>query len=290
MEKITLFNAQSNGETKEVTNIDLFEALKKIEADQCDILFVHTDLSAFGLPAKRLRKKELLMRLHNLILSLGVNTVVYPSFTFSYANGESFDINKSSAKAMGALNEYVRKLPESIRSFDPLMSVVAVGESADKFRRVGASCMGENGIFDLLHKSKNVQFLFLGADPTACFTYAHYIEAIEKVPYRFEKWYEGMAIDESGNEHQYKAALHAACKGVYPKAMAAFEQQMIEQNTYKQIICGNAKLTCFKEKDAYVAMKVALKKDINAFLASPFTSEDLIHEVKRHDERIVMVP
>ncbi len=292
MEKIKLFSyLDSNGEEKIVTNYDMLEALKKISADKCELLFIHTDISSFGMPNRNLKKKKLLSAVYEVIKKLGVDTIVFPAFTFSFANGEAFDLNKSSAKYMGALNEYVRKMPDSIRSMDPLMSVVAVGKRANEFAEVGKSCMGEDGMFSLLHKIPNVKFLFLGAKPTHCFTYAHYVEAVQNVPYRFEKWYKGIVIDENGNERQYNAALHAACKGIYPAAMTPFEKHMKRNDGYDQIKLGSGIITCFSEKDAYQAMLDALDENIYGFLQKPFVESDLVNEVKDHgDQRIVQVP
>jgi aminoglycoside 3-N-acetyltransferase len=112
-----------------ITYGDLVRAMKEVKADDCDALLIHTDLS-FGLPTRELKRKELVEVLYDAICELGVKTLIFPTFTFSYGNREDFDVKNTKCK-MGMLNEYVRKMPASVRSKDPLMSVCVIGENKE---------------------------------------------------------------------------------------------------------------------------------------------------------------
>lgn len=289
MKNIVLF--KSNNGNAQVTNFELFERLKQVKANECDLLFIHTDLSSFGTPNIELKRKEFFGAIYDVLLSLNVRTLMFPAFTFSFANDESFSVNNSTAKYMGALNEYIRKQPNVIRSLDPLMSVITIGEKAESFYKVGKRCMNEGGIFDMLHHTPNVKFLFLGAKPTHCFTYAHYVEGAYQVPYRFENWFNGMVTDRDGNTYNDSYSLLAGCKGIYPAAMIPFEKHMLKNNFFDIVDIGDGQIICFNEKDAYKAMWDALDENIHGFLVRPFTDKDLIKEVKpRNGSRVVMVP
>lgn len=289
MKDITLFY-YDNGK-KAVTTYDLYEKLKFVKADQCDLLFIHTDLAGLGMPNTKLKRTEFFGAIYEVLLALKVKTLVFPAFTFSFANDEDFSVNDSTAKYMGALNEYVRKQPGVVRSLDPLMSVIAVGERAEEFYEVGKRCMNDGGIFDMLHQIPNVRFLFLGAKPTHCFTYAHYVEGVYNVPYRFEKWFEGFVTDRDGNTYKDSFSLLAGCKGIYPAAMVPFEKHMLKHDRFERISAGDGEIICFKESDAYQAMWEALDENIHGFLVRPFTEDDLVKEVKpRNGNRVVMVP
>ena len=291
MQQVNLFcTTDMEGTQQWVTNRDLFSALKKVEADQCELLFIHTDTASFGMPNPALKRKEFLGHIYQVIEQLKVKTVLFPAFTFSFANQEDFSVNGSTAKYMGALNEFARKQPGAVRSLDPMMSVVALGEEAESFYRVGKQCMGEGGIFSMLHNHDKVKFLFLGAKPTACFTYAHYVEAVYKVPYRFEKWYTGKITDREGTTYEDSYSVHAACKGVTPAAMLPFERHMEKHQFFKREPFGASEVISFWEPDAYRAMWDALDENIHGFLTRPFTEEDLVHEVNYNPERTVMVP
>ncbi len=288
MENIALFTAKND---KEVTTFELYEALKRVKADECDLLFIHTDLASFGIPNSKLKRKEFFGDIYDVLLALNIPTLMFPAFTFSFANDEDFSVNDSTAKYMGALNEFVRKQPNATRSLDPLMSVIAVGEKAESFYKVGKRCMSEGGIFDILHHTPNVKFLFLGAQPTHCFTYAHYVEGKYPVPYRFEKWFRGSVTDRDGNTYEDSYSLLAGCKGIYPAAMLPFEKHMLKNNFFDIADIGDGRIICFNERDAYKAMLDALDENIHGFLVSPFTDSDLIKEVKpRNGNRVVMVP
>ncbi len=288
--KALFYISLQDGTKQQISNLDLLSALRKVGADDCELLFIHTDIASFGMPSPELRRRQLLDEIYQVIQALGVKTVVFPAFTFSFVNGEDFSVNGSTAKYMGALNEYVRKRPDAVRSLDPLMSVVAVGAQAEQFYRVGKQCMGPGGIFSLLHGSPNVKFLFLGAKPTECFTYAHYVEACYHVPYRFEKWYTGTVTDRDGNTYEDSFSVYAACKGVFPAAMLPFDRHMREKGAFRIEPVGGSEVVCFREEDAYQAMWDALNENIYGFLAKPFTTEDLVHEVKESTGRTVMVP
>lgn len=289
MENIVLFHSEDGKQV--VTTSDLYEKLKFVKADECELLFIHTDLAGFGTPNIKLKRKEFFGAIYGVLLSLGVKTLVFPAFTFSFANDEEFSVNDSTAKYMGALNEYVRKQPGVVRSLDPLMSVIAVGERAEEFYKVGKRCMNDGGMFDLLHRIPNVKFLFLGAKPTHCFTYAHYVEGVYNVPYRFEHWFEGKITDKEGNTYSDSYSLLAGCKGIYPAAMVPFEKHMLKNDYFQRALVGDSEVICFKETNAYQAMLEALEENIHGFLVKPFTQDDLVKEVKaRNGNRVVMVP
>ena len=89
-----------------VTDTDLFNALVSVKASECDVLYIHTDMT-FGLPMQK--RKLTLDCLYRIIERLNVKTLVFPTFTFSFCNNENYDSLNTPTK-MGALNEYVEKI------------------------------------------------------------------------------------------------------------------------------------------------------------------------------------
>ena len=163
-----------------VTQESLREALIKAGADKADILYVHSDMT-FGVPNAALGRKGIIAGLLEGIESLGVGTIVFPTFTFSFPNGKDYDVNRSKTK-MGALNEYARRIPEAVRSLDPLMSVAVIGDKKYLATGIGHASIGRDSTFDMIAREENVKFLFLGVHPRLCFTYTHYIEWASKTP------------------------------------------------------------------------------------------------------------
>ena len=140
---------------------DIVDILRSVEADKCDYLFVHTDIS-FGKPL--LKRKAYCSAFYECLRELGVGTLVFPAFSYSFNNGEDYDV-LSSKTSMGALIEYIRKQPGVVRSLDPMLSLIAVGKDTNWLKNIyGNNSLGAGSGLDLLHHLPNVKFLFLGAE------------------------------------------------------------------------------------------------------------------------------
>ena len=188
------------------------DSLHEVGADDCDILFVHTEV-AFGIPNKTLGRKGYLEALYDILRELSVGTLIFPAFTYSFCNGEDYDV-RNSRTSMGALIEHIRKKPEAKRSLDPLLSLVAVGERTDLVEGPpGENALGPGSGFDRLHQAGGVKFLFFGADFDEYFTYVHHIEKVLEVPYRYDQPFSGRIIDYDGNSMYHTHFIHTKCGG-----------------------------------------------------------------------------
>lgn len=246
---------------------DIVKKLIEVDAHKCDVLYIHTDMS-FGIPNPRLSRKELLRNILDAILELGVKTVCFPTFTFSFCNNKIFDLNASKT-SMGALNEYVRLLPDSIRSIDPLMSIALIGEDKDLVNGIGLYSIGKDSTFDKLHQRRNVKFLFFGVNASKCFTYTHYIEEKISVPYRYNRQFTGMIID---NNESYTQTynLFVRYKDVVPTTSNRFEQFLIDNKYMKIVDCGDSVISCVDEPIVYTTLNELIAEDINYMLEGPY--------------------
>lgn len=242
----------------DVRNGDFKAALQKIGASECDVLYVHTDMT-FGLPV--LPRKALLEEILAIFLDLGVKTLIFPTFTFSFCNNEIYDPLASKSQ-MGAINEFARKSGLGLRTLDPLLSVYVIGDPLNLDNEPGIESIGKDSTYDRLHNSgEDVKFLFFGADMSACFTYTHYMEAIMNVPYRYPRKFEGK-IKLEGREKSADAILHTTYSNcalnpvpVTRNMMSAAKQLHIRQ-------LGDGNLCCFSEEDAFNTLSSMLDKDI----------------------------
>lgn len=280
---VALFKSDEKVLTSEL----LVETLKQIGAADCDILYIHSDVS-FGTPL--LKRKQLLQELYNCIASLGVKTVVFPTFTFSFCNHEVFDVNNSASK-MGALNEYVRKNVEGVRTSDPLLSAYVVGDKLNLVDNLGKSSIGLDSNYDRLHTSgKNVKFLFLGADMRACFTYTHYMEAIAKVPYRYDKEFTGTIIDANGVSHENETyKLYSTYGNVKLSLIPDVHNTMEQAGMLHKATFGEGNLNCFSEKDAYKVILDLFAKDICFLTDGTFKESEKNTIYNPNNEKIVSV-
>lgn len=259
-----------------VTYGDLVQAMREVKADDCEVLLVHTDLS-FGLPNRELKRKELVEILFDAIREMGVNTLVFPTFTFSYGNREDYDVINSKCK-MGMINEYARKRNDAIRSEDPLMSVCVIGEHKELAEVSGNKSLGEGSFFDRLHQTPNARILFFGAELPQCHTHMHYVEEKLRVPYRYDKEFEGHIIDKAGKVREDKHILYVKYRDVQPCVPPTFEKELIEQGLFLKKPVGNSSVSCFTEKAAYDKAVEWLTRDVNCFLAEPYDTKPLVKE------------
>jgi len=247
-----------------ITNHDLLRALESVDSNKSQILYIHTGLS-FGIPNPDVQKNDILEILLQIILELKVPTICVPTFTFSFCNGEIFNLERSRSK-MGSLNEYIRKQPDAIRSIDPLMSVALLGADKDLAEGIGHESIGENSTFYKLHYRDNVRFLFLGVRLGDCFTYMHFIEKFLNVDYRYDREFTGkMIANDRSYEDTYK--LFVRYRNIMPgNGSYLYEDFLIKTGKAKRQICGDSFVTSVDEPTAFEAYKDLYNVDHNYFI------------------------
>lgn len=260
-----------------VTPEDIFMALKEVGADECQTLFIHSDIM-FGVLDRTIRRRELLQTIHDQICALGVKNIIIPTFTYSFPNDEEYDIIASKT-SMGAYNEYVRKMDGRYRTDDPLLSV-SVPKSLEKtFNHINNHSLGVGSALDVIHHMNDVKFLFLGAEMADCFTYVHYVEKMMDVPYRFDMEFSGRIIYPDGTTRERKQSIHTQCYGVkLPSKYDYFEREMEEKGYLRKKRVGDRFISCLSEVDAYREISERIKKNINYYLEVPFKESDLVHQ------------
>ena len=248
-----------------VTSAALLTILERIKAPEASVLYVHSGLN-FGTPNPDLGRQELLGHLFGLIESLGVPTICFPTFTFSFCNGEDYNVQTSRSK-MGALNEYVRGLPQSVRSQDPLMSSVVIGEEQELVQNLGKDSIGVNSTFDKLHRrGSGVKFLFLGVTVSDCFTYTHYVEERLNTPYRYNRAFSGRITDDE-RSWQDTYRLFVRYRGVVPSSSGLLESDLVQRGLLRKEACGEASIGCLAEPDGYGTIVEHLTANVHCYIA-----------------------
>ena len=260
-----------------VTYGDIKEALYKVGANECEVLFIHSEIN-FGRLADGIRRKELCSVLIEALKETGVETLIFPTFTFSFSNYEDYNMNDSKTR-MGMLNEFARNVPGTIRTVDPMTSVCILGKENNFSEIYGTHSVGEGSIFDILHKSnKKVSFLFLGAEIPQCFTHMHYVEEALRVPYRYDMDFQGKRIDVDGKEENVTYTLFVKYRDVLPCVPESFEKELIDKGIAKKEILGDSHILCMSERESYAVTKEWLERDVNAFLEEPYDTKPLVKE------------
>lgn len=261
---------------KSYTADDVYLRLKEIGADDCETLFIHSDVM-FGGVVAGFNRKVYLSTLYEVVKSLGVKNIIVPTFTYSFCNRELYDVKKSRT-SMGAFNEFVRKQENRYRTMDPLLSLSVPMDLKPLFENVSNHSLGVDSGLDIIHHMDGVKFLFFGARLGNCFTYVHYVEKMLEVPYRFDMGFSGAMVDEKGMQKEHTQYIHTACFGVKPADYYYFEDYLQEKNLLRKRSLGDKEIACISERDAFSEIKLMLEKDIHYFLEHPFEEKDLIHK------------
>jgi aminoglycoside 3-N-acetyltransferase len=259
MKDVALFHTPDG---QSLTTAGLAAALEKVGAAGADTVYMHTAMN-FGAPDPRLSRQDLLGLMLEAILSTGIRNLLVPVFTFSFCNGQDYDVQTSRSR-MGALNEHIRKLPNAIRSVDPLMSSALIGEARDLVENLGKHSIGEDSTFDRLHRRGGARFLFLGASMSECFTYSHYVEERLGVPYRYDRNFTGR-ITDNGRTWEDTYALFVRYRGVVVSTEGKLEKDLLRRGLLHKQPFGAAEIACASEAESYALIAEHLRENVYCY-------------------------
>lgn len=217
---------------------DIVDALKSIGITKGDTLFIHSNIGFFGRMENVKKPEELcdgfLKALQEAVGEEG--TVVVPTFSYSFCHNEVYDA-KMTPTTCGMLPEYMRKQGNVIRSNDPNFSVAAVGKLAQYYTENPAhESFGEGSFWERFLENKG-KILCMNMDCGS--TFVHYIEHLNQVPYRYNKAFNGVWIDENGEEKR-DYFVHYVCSMEKPEDVAYFVR--LDEKCHAAGICSSTSL------------------------------------------------
>lgn len=171
-----------------------------------DRVMVHSSLFSLGIIENGINGFH--QALMNVIGDEG--TIIVPAFTHSFRQGKIFDILQTpSEKSLGLYSEYIRKKSNSVRSSDPLFSMVASGPDAQELMiRTSINCFGVGSVYERLFEA-NVRYLAIGITYSTGLSAFMHLEKLASVPYRNDLFLSGRSINASGQEYD-DSAVHFA--------------------------------------------------------------------------------
>ncbi len=174
------------------------------------VVMVHSSLIGLG-PMRGVPLRDLpSVLLSSLREILGPDvTLVVPTFTFTFCDGEPFDRQQTPSSGMGVLAEELRRHPSAWRSPHPIQSIAALGPMAAKIcDRRTESAYGPGSSFESL-LYLDAYLLLLGCSFEAL-SLVHLLEERQGVPYRYWMTFEGLVRD--GSTEEIRTARHYARK------------------------------------------------------------------------------
>jgi aminoglycoside 3-N-acetyltransferase len=151
------------------------------------------------------------------------------------------------------------------------MSSILIGKNSELVNGIGKNSVGVDSTFDLLAKSKKiVKFLFMGPRIGDCFTYMHFIEAEQKVPYRYYRDFSGK-IASSGQIYDDTFSLFVRYDNVIAGGGSyVYENILHEKKIANSIQFGDSNITVVEKNIAHSVYLDLLNLSPSFFIDEPF--------------------
>ena len=246
--------------TAHYTKGDLDVALNRLPVEKGDIVFLHSNIGFFG-RAEGVTDGQTLCELFFDALMRRVGdygTIVVPTFTYSFPCRQVFSPNET-ASEMGLFAEWIRKHPNSIRSCDPSYSIAAIGYKTKLLTQDSPeNSFSPDGFFGRFLAEKGV---VLNMNFDCGSTFIHYLERSLKVPYRFDKTFEGY-IQENGIKRVAKNTIsvrYMSDKTTAP-VFEAFHKLAIDAGYFHSEKLGRGQIGIIRSTDCERLLVATLPK------------------------------
>lgn len=258
--------------TPEFSLASMQAALSSVGIKKGDILLIHSDMRALGMPASLSDAADILpfylKALQNVVGPEG--TLAVPAYFYEYARyGTPFDVEKSPVSLpLGSFSRYLTGLPGRIRSCNPLQSLAAIGPHAREL--AGGDSLSGYGTASPWHRLRMMKgkMLFIGLTIQPM-TYIHYVEQQYGVPHLYCKIYSTPVL-RNGQEIKGKpisAVRYLDFNIIYD--LANFENVLIQQQRLKIAQVGKGSIRCASAHEVYDSGIACLDKDPYFFLKHP---------------------
>lgn len=245
------------------TTEDLKLALIALGIRQWDKLLVHTESFRFGIPLlPKVAFNQALCQV--LIESCGEKgNVMIPTFTYSFCRNEVFDVLHS-CSLVGNLGDSLLQLWGS-RTHCPIFSFATLGSLKQELRQDYKEVLGQDCAFSTLLKH-NGKIIMLG-NKYVGYTFIHFLESLTNVPYRFDKRFNGILINEKG-EKMCKSVIYRVRyldrkSELDDKKIAHF---LLDLGILKIIPFGSGEIGIMETQKVAQVVLEAFKKDFGVFL------------------------
>lgn len=249
---------------------DLLRAYQDIGVVGQRVVVLHTDLRSLGPYENMTGEVYLHDHLRALKKLIGKGTLVVPTASLRLCNTDQpFDIENTHSE-FGSLTEFVRKQPDSVRSFHPYVSHTALGpEAVEICSDVARHCFGpETPTARMLER--DALWVSVGLPPERSCQSVHHAEKMMGVPYRYTKEFIHPVLRNGRVQKEafYMYVLYNQCNIERPynkKIMRHFRET---GNKIRQTNLGKGKIYSYSLLDFYKSTVSLLKDDIFAWVES----------------------
>jgi aminoglycoside 3-N-acetyltransferase len=250
------------------TRQSLRQCLSDLDIGTQKVCFVHSSLMALGLMEDYSISDIPAVVAEELRAVLTTDgTLCCPGARWEYGpEDDCFDLKSTPvSKGLGVFCQHILARPDSMRSPNPIFSVLAVGKEAEYITGgQTVTSFGYDSAWDrLLHLDADM--LFLGCDMRYA-TFVRYIEFRFGVPYLYSKLFQ-KPVTKGGQEISpfsisYLRYMH--CPVEYD--LSRFQALLDDKGLLRRANIGKAPCYAIKMKACLEAGIAALKKDLHYFL------------------------
>ena len=252
---------------------DIKSAYQKAGVSKGRIVLIKTDLRLLGLFDKKSSVDILQAHFDALsgLIDLSVGTLVVSTSSTSICNTNiPFDVNNTPSER-GVLSEFIRLMPESIRSFHPFHSYTAIGKDAKLIvSDVSKHAFGPETPEGRLISADAI-CVSIGLHARLTCSTVHHIEMQMGVPYRYTKEYLHPIYQDNQtiSELFYMNVYNRECEIKRNRNVKIFQE--FSDNGYKltEVNLGRGNIYSYSMRDFYASTVQAFKKDIYVWLDQP---------------------
>jgi len=188
-------------------------------------------------------------------------TLVVPTFSYSYCWNKIYN-KADTLSTCGIFSEFIRNESNSFRSDDPNFSYTAIGKNAEYFTKdCPPNPFGKDSFWERF-LLKNGIICNLNFYAAASFT--HFVERELKVPYRFDKPFEGKSLINGKLEKRifYHFVRDDKNPEVYPE-FRKFDKKAKQLGLAKVANLGRGQVVSISVKDTFELIKKEIIKNPN---------------------------
>ena len=182
-------------------NLTLQEIVNELDIKAGQCLMISSDITRLWAEYRRIYKKfkpeELIELCQQKVTQEG--TLIFPTYSWDFCHDKGFDYYNTIPRT-GGLGRVALKMEGFKRTQHPIYSFAVWGKDADRLCSIAnKSSFGKDSPFNYMYEKK-ADLLMIGIPFSQGYTFAHYVEEMANVSYRYLKDFTGKYVDENGKE------------------------------------------------------------------------------------------
>ncbi|OMF96839.1 AAC(3) family N-acetyltransferase [Paenibacillus sp. FSL R7-0337] len=193
------------------------QIVEQFDIQRGDILLIGSDITRLAIEAsKNGERVDFDVFINSFLDKIGPEgTLLFPTFNWGYCSEKPFDYFHT-VSLTGALTKAALKRSDFFRTKHPIYSFAVWGKHKEYLCGLrNESSFGSDSPFAFMHRER-AKMLIIGLDYQRSFTFVHYVEEVEQVPYRFKKHFTSTYIDQDGvsSKRTYSMYVRDLYRGV----------------------------------------------------------------------------